>query len=206
MIFRYIISIKWHFIWNQRDIKIIQMNEISSEHRKMDQRTGNWPETGLNRVRIGSETDQSGTEIPEKEFESKIKSFFTPKVVSAIFFLTRNEFIFIHKVESRNNNGDSLTDVTRIILCQQNSLLSPFSSRVRIKVLDVKSIWIVVQLPCSSKLLFSPSIRYFYRCMYMNNLVHLKSFYKPNISKWANSSTVELQPILNDLFRKCLRQ
>ena len=186
------------------------MNEISSEHRKKDQRTvqftRNWPETNFRRIRNGQGTDQSGTEIPEKEFESKIKSFFTPKVVSAIFFLTRNEFIFIHKVESRNNNGDSLTDVTRIILCQQNSLLSPFSSRVRIKVLDVKSIWIVVQLPCSSKLLFSPSIRYFYRCMYMNNLVHLKSFYKPNISKWANSSTVELQPILNDLFRKCLRQ
>ena len=59
--------------------------------------------------------------------------------------------------------------------------LSPFSSRVRIKVLDVKSIWIVVQLPCSSKLLFSPGIRYFCRCIYMNILVHLKTLYKANI-------------------------
>ena len=60
--------------------------------------------------------------------------------------------------------------------------LSPFSSRVRIEVLDVKSIWIVVQLPCSSRLLFSQGIRYFCRCIYMNIRVHLKSVYKPNRS------------------------
>ena len=59
--------------------------------------------------------------------------------------------------------------------------LSPFLRRVRIKVLDVESIWIVVQLPCSSKLLFSPGIRYFCRCIYMNILVHLKTLYKPKI-------------------------
>ena len=38
-----------------------------------------------------------GPVIQDKEFESKIKSFFTPKVVSIIFFLTRIEFEIIFR-------------------------------------------------------------------------------------------------------------
>ena len=68
------------------------MNVISSEHRKTDQWTvlyaGNGPEMDNIRIRVGPE-------ILQKEFEGKIKSFFTPKVVSAIFFLTRIEFILL---------------------------------------------------------------------------------------------------------------
>ena len=83
--------------------------------------TGNGP-------RMGGKLTEGGPEIRQKEFESKIKSFFTPKVVSAIFFLTRKEFIFIHRFKNRINVVDKChTDS----LCHQNTLivsnLSPIS-------------------------------------------------------------------------------
>ena len=128
MIFCYIILIRWHFIWIQRDIKIIQMNEISSEHRKTDQwtvsYTGHWPEIDKKWIRVGPE-------IRQKEFEGKIKSFFTPKVVSAIFFLTRIEFILLTGQNFINDGDICHHDTT---LSPQKHLLSPISSWVRITV------------------------------------------------------------------------